>query len=129
MTASGIAATPSTRRHRRDGAARDAARSPEHLVLLGRVEGQSTLEHREEEDPERPPVDGEVVGLGLCDVESERSRPTRSPHASLMNSEGGLETGPHIYIKSIDDEISPDITVLWHREETLHQTSSISGAI
>ena len=65
MTASGIDATPSTRRRRRDGAARDAARSPEHLVLLGRVEGQSTLEHREEEDPEGPPVDGEVVGLGL----------------------------------------------------------------
>ena len=46
-----------------------------------------------------------------------------------MNSEGGLETGPHIYIKSIDDEISPDITVLWQREETLRSTSNISGAI
>ena len=46
-----------------------------------------------------------------------------------MNSEGGLETGPHIYIKSIDDEISPHITLLCNREDTLHQTSNISGAI
>ena len=76
----GALGTCSPRRRRRDAIdavaalTRAAARSPEHLVLLGRVEGQSTLEHREEEDPERPPVDGEVVGLGLCDVESERSR-------------------------------------------------------
>ena len=59
---------------------RDAARSPEHLVLLGRVEGQSTLEHREEEDPEGPPVDGEVVGLGLCVTYGENGRDRRGRH-------------------------------------------------
>ena len=64
-----VDATPSTRRAAGCRDLTDAARSPEHLVLLGRVEGQSTLEHREEEDPEGPPVDGEVVRLGLCVLE------------------------------------------------------------
>ena len=65
--------------------------APEHLVLFRRVERQPPLQHREQQHAERPPVDGEVVGLGLR--ETPRRDAAAAAEAVLRKQDGDSEGG------------------------------------